>query len=57
MPESAVTITVHATAEGVELRAAGAGAEPVVLRLARDVGLTLADQITMACEERRLAAA
>lgn len=46
---SHAVVTVHAVADGVELRATADGHQVVVALIAAD-GLTLADQITVACE-------
>ena len=51
MTDTAAIITVQPTPEGVELHAVAAG-QRVVLRLDSPAGLTLADEITMACERK-----
>ena len=53
MPDLPATVTVHATVAGVELHVdAGRAGDPLVVRLDRDTGLTLADEVTLACEGR-----
>lgn len=57
MSEAAATVTVQPVAGGVEIHAVADDGQTVVLRLAADEALTLADDVTMACERRVLAAA
>lgn len=53
MPDLPATITVHAAAAGVELHIdAGRPDDPVIVRLDHSTGLTLADEVTLACEGR-----
>ena len=53
MTDRAAIVTVERTTAGVELRAMAQDGQCVTLRLDAEAGLTLADEITIACERSR----
>ncbi len=55
--EAAAIVRVVPVPGGVELRAVAEDGQQVVLRLAAEQALTLADEVTLACEGRALVAA
>ena len=51
--DRAAIVTVERTAAGVELHATAQDGQCVTLRLDAEAGMTLADDITIACERSR----